>query len=106
MSVDVLELRDRIDAACDRYAATLTLSPSDDWLVLKTVEEAGELVQAFLRYTGRARDGGAAPAELRQALDDEVANPLGFALVLSKRFDVDVLAALERKWHLPEHSLR
>jgi len=27
-------------------------------------------------------------------------------LLLAKRFDVDVLQALERKWHLPEGSLQ
>jgi hypothetical protein len=27
-------------------------------------------------------------------------------LLLAKRFDVDLLPALERKWHLPEGSLQ
>jgi hypothetical protein len=42
----------------------------------------------------------------KRALDDEIADLLGFSLVLAKRFDVDLLRALERKWHLPEGSLR
>jgi len=65
MSIGLLDLRDRIDAACGRDAAAL-------W----------------------------------RAVEDEVADVLGFALAISKRFDVDILPALERKWHLPECSLR
>jgi NTP pyrophosphatase (non-canonical NTP hydrolase) len=107
VSIALLEVRDRIDAACDSYAAQFDAKPTADWLVLKTVEEAGELVQAFLRHTGRAPNrSGADAAALKRALDDEIADLLGFTLVLAKRFDVDILTALERKWHLPERSLR
>ncbi len=106
MSLDVLQLRDRIAAACDDYARSLGVEPKSDWLVLKTVEEAGELVQAFLRFSKRARDHGLPESALKRALDDEVADLVGFSLVLAKHFDVDLLAALERKWHLPEESLR
>jgi len=106
MSIALTEVRDRIDAACESYAATLGVTPTADWLVLKTVEEAGELVQAHLRHSKQAPARGADAAALKRALDDEVADLLGFALVLAKRFDVDILPALERKWHLPERSLR
>ena len=105
MSVDLLLLRDRIAEACDRYAVSLGVEPADDWVVLKTLEEAGELVQSFLRHSGRARARGLTEGQLKQALDDEIADLLGFALVLAKRFDVDLLRPLERKWHLPEGSL-
>ena len=101
--MDVLLLRDKIAEAGDRYAASLNVDPTDDWIILKTLEEAGELVQAFLRYSARARARGLTAEE---ALDDEIADLLGFSLVLAKRFDVDLLRALERKWHLPEGSLR
>ena len=106
MSMTLLDVRDRIDAACDSYAALHGVRPTADWLVLKTVEEAGELVQAHLRHSKQAPDRGADGPALKRALDDEVADLLGFALVLAKRFDVDILPALERKWHLPERSLR
>ena len=106
MSIAFTEVRDRIDAACDSYAALHGVTPTADWLVLKTVEEAGELVQAHLRLSNQAPDRGADALALKRALDDEVADLLGFALVLAKRFDVDILGALERKWHLPERSLR
>ncbi len=68
--MDVLLLRDKIAEAGNRYAASLNVDPTDDWIILKTLEEAG------------------------------------FSLVLAKRFDVDLLRALERKWHLPEGSLQ
>ena len=102
--MDVLLLRDKIAEAGDRYAASLNVDPTDDWIILKTLEEAGELVQSFLRYSARTR--GLTAEELKRALDDEIADLLGFSLVLAKRFDVDLLRALERKWHLPEGSLR
>jgi NTP pyrophosphatase (non-canonical NTP hydrolase) len=73
---------------------------------LEDLEEEGELVQSFLRYSARARARGLTAEELKRALDDEIADLLGFSLVLAKRFDVDLLRALERKWHLPEGSLR
>jgi NTP pyrophosphatase (non-canonical NTP hydrolase) len=104
--MDVLLLRDKIAEAGDRYAASLNIDPTDDWVILKTLEEAGELVQSFLRYSARARTRGLTAEELKRALDDEIADLLGFSLVLAKRFDVDLLRALERKWHLPEGSLR
>jgi len=104
--MDVLLLRDKIAEAGDRYAASLNVDPTDDWIILKTLEEAGELVQSFLRYSKRAHSRGLTPQELKRALDDEIADLLGFSLVLAKRFDVDLLPALERKWHLPEGSLR
>jgi len=103
--MDVLLLRDRIAEACDRYAASLNVESTNDWLVLKTLEEAGELVQSFLRYSERAPSRGLTPGQLGRALEDEVADLLGFALMLARRFNVDLLRALERKWHLPEGSL-
>ena len=106
MSIGFLDLRDRIDAACDRYAASLGVEATPDWLLLKTVEEVGELAQALLRHTKRAPDRGADATALKRKLDDEVADVLGFALVLSRRLDIDILPALERKWHLPERSPR
>ena len=104
--MDVLLLRDKIAEAGNRYAASLNVDPTDDWIILKTLEEAGELVQSFLRYSARARARGLTAEELKRALDDEIADLLGFALVLTKRFDVDLLRALERKWHLPQGSLQ
>jgi NTP pyrophosphatase (non-canonical NTP hydrolase) len=70
------------------------------------LEEAGELVQSFLRYSARAHARGLTAEELKRALDDEIVDLLGFSLVLAKRFDVDLLRALERKWHLPQGSLK
>ena len=104
--MDVLLLRDKIAEASNSYAASLNVDPTDDWIILKTLEEAGELVQSFLRYSARARTRGLTAEELKRALDDEIADLLGFSLVLAKRFDVDLLRALERKWHLHEGSLR
>jgi NTP pyrophosphatase (non-canonical NTP hydrolase) len=105
VNIDLVLTRDKIAKAGNRYAASLNIAPTDDWLVLKTSEEAGEPVQAFLRFSARARSRGLSQAELKRALDDEIADLLGFTLVLAERFDVDLLRALDRKWHLSEGSL-
>jgi NTP pyrophosphatase (non-canonical NTP hydrolase) len=106
MSVALTDVRDRIDAACAKYTAGLGFEATQDWLVLKTLEEAGELVQAYLRHSGRAVNrNNADDFALKRDLDNEIADLLGFALVLAKRFDVDILRALERKWRLEPGSL-
>jgi hypothetical protein len=64
--MDVLLLRDTIAEAGNRYAASLNVEPTDDWIILKTLEEAGELVQSFLRYSARARDRGLTAEELKR----------------------------------------
>jgi NTP pyrophosphatase (non-canonical NTP hydrolase) len=99
-SLDLFELQQVIEAASASYAQTLGLERTDDWLILKTSEEMGEVVQAFLRQSGRARARDKTGAELTRDLADEVADLLGMTLLLVERFGVDIVPALERKWHI------
>ena len=66
--MDVLQLREKIAEAGNRYVASLNIDPTNDWMILKTMEEAGELVQAFLRYSARARPRDLTAEELKRAL--------------------------------------
>ncbi|MFN3559519.1 MAG: phosphoribosyl-ATP pyrophosphohydrolase [Brevundimonas sp.] len=66
---------------------------SGDWALLKVQEELGELVAEHLRTTGRAR--GAADAD---KLGDEAADVLGMLLIYCRAADIDLEAAMQRKW--------
>ncbi|WP_439471492.1 phosphoribosyl-ATP pyrophosphohydrolase [Brevundimonas sp.] len=66
---------------------------SGDWALLKVQEELGELVAEHLRTTGRAR--GAADAE---KLGDEAADVLGMLLIYCRAANIDIEAAMQRKW--------
>lgn len=66
--------------------------------MLKIAEEAGELVQCFLAASGQGRPRGKSPAELEDAVDDEIADLIGHAVLLAHHRGTDVQAVLDRKW--------
>ena len=79
------------------YETSFGIPPGDDWVVFKLQEELGELTQAYLAATGRSRhrlEGG----EARSALEREIADVLGFVLVLSDRLGIDAAGAFRAKW--------
>jgi len=86
----------------DVYAARFNINRDELWSLAKISEEVGELTQAHLRLTGRARSDESAEL-LRQKLADEVADVLGMLLIYAKSQNIDVGEAVERKWlrHLP-----
>jgi len=86
-------LGERIGAVCDLYAARFDVRRDDDWFILKLQEELGELAQAHLRLSGRGR--GEADEQSRA---DEAADVLGMLLLYCQRFDIDLDAAVRRKW--------
>ena len=92
------DLATRFEQASARYAATHQLQRDRDWFMLKLQEEMGELTQAFNRFTGRGRAKGRTPEEIRQDLADEAADVLGHILLLAHQHDLDLEAAIERKW--------
>lgn len=80
------------------YASHNGITRSDDWLLLKLQEEVGELTQAYLARSGQARDKGMTQTEITSALEDELADVIAHALLIAHRFDIDLSAALSRKW--------
>jgi NTP pyrophosphatase (non-canonical NTP hydrolase) len=68
------------------------------WFLLKLQEEVGELTQAFLMLSGRARERGNTPEQLQQAFRTELADALCQVLLLARHHDVDLQAAVEEKW--------
>ena len=89
---------DAVAAVSDRYARVHGIDRDETWYLLKLHEEVGELTQAFLMSTGRARDKGLDATELRAALCAEMADVLCQALLFARNQGVDLGAAVAAKW--------
>ena len=92
------ELSERIEQVSAIYAARCDIRRDADWYALKLQEEAGELVAEYLRGSGRGRVAGRSDEAIRTALEDEAADLLAQVLLFCRHNDIDVEAALERKW--------
>ena len=66
------------------------------WYLAKMTEEMGELQAAYLKHTGqwRAERG----PETRAAMEDEFADALSMLLLFARWQEIDVAAAVNRKW--------
>ncbi|MDQ8029062.1 MAG: phosphoribosyl-ATP pyrophosphohydrolase [Brevundimonas sp.] len=95
--MDLKALQDSVLRISDIYAREHGIdrdkAASGDWALLKVQEELGELVAEHLRTTGRAR--GAADAG---KLGDEAADVLGMLLIYCRAANIDIVAAMQRKW--------
>jgi NTP pyrophosphatase (non-canonical NTP hydrolase) len=97
---DLLSLISKISASSKSYADANGIDRTDDWFLLKTGEEFGEMMQAYLRMTDRARRSETSQPSRDTAFADEVADLLGMALLLVDRFGIDIVPALEKKWRM------
>ncbi len=100
------DLANDFETVSVNYANIFSIERTDDWFLLKLVEEVGELTQSYLKLTGQARAGGADTGALRENFEDEISDVLGQTLLLAKRHNVDLTAAIKRKWlkWLPENE--
>ncbi|KQW81195.1 hypothetical protein ASC89_05040 [Devosia sp. Root413D1] len=94
----ITELTERVEQVSAIYAERCDIRRDADWYALKLQEEAGELVAEHLRSTGRGRAGERSAAAIRTALEDEAADLLAQVLLFCRHNQIDVEAALERKW--------
>lgn len=103
MSRDLAALGDLVARVSDIYAHRHDIGRDADWYLLKLQEELGELTAEYLKLSGRGRLKDAGPAALRAALEDEAADVLAMVLLFARHNDIDLEAALQRKWfrHLP-----
>ena len=107
MSQSFKDLSARISQVGDIYAERFGIERTPDWYLLKLTEELGELTAEHVELTGRARPSGRSAEEVRQALENEAADLFGqFVLYLAAQ-DIDIEAAIERKWlkHLDNWTL-
>ncbi|WP_350277282.1 pyrophosphatase [Kribbella sp. HUAS MG21] len=96
--MDLEKLAQRLEKISVGYGESLGFDRDPDWFLLKLQEEVGELTQAYLQHTGRARTKGATPAELRTAFHQEFADVLCQLLLFAQQHDVDLPAQIESKW--------
>ena len=82
----------------DIYAERFDINRDDLWYLAKISEEAGELTAAYLKNSSRGRVGEKSDEELRQDLAFEAADLMAHLLLFCDHNDIDVEAALERKW--------
>lgn len=92
-------LASRFQAASDSYARHYGIDRDADWYVLKMLEESGEVAKAWNKLTHRGRRRDAMPEALEQDLADELADLLGMVLLVARQKDVDLNAAIARKWY-------
>lgn len=98
MSRSIAELSELVAEVSDTYASRNDIARDDDWYLLKLQEELGELSAEYLKLTGRGRLKGAGTATIRQAMADEAADVLAMLMLFARNNDIDLDAALERKW--------
>ncbi|TDU87214.1 hypothetical protein EV138_0732 [Kribbella voronezhensis] len=104
--MEIEELSGRLEKLSARYGEVLGFERDGDWFLLKLQEEVGELTQAYLQVTGRARTKGKSAEELRDGFQLEFADVFCQLLLLARHFDVDVPREIERKWLAHESALR
>ena len=92
------DLSERIGRVGDIYADAFGIERTPDWYLLKLTEELGELTAEHVELTGRARPSGRSEAEIRLALENEAADLFGQFVLFLQANDIDIEAALERKW--------
>ncbi|WP_026623167.1 NTP pyrophosphatase (non-canonical NTP hydrolase) [Ensifer sp. WSM1721] len=92
------ELKRQFEEASAAYATEHAITRDPDWYILKLQEELGELTQVWNKASGRGRSRAISPEELRRSLADEAADLLGHILLFAHHNDIDLAAAIERKW--------
>lgn len=92
------DLCHRFELASDDYARANGIDRDSEWFVLKLTEELGELVKAWNKLAGKGRTHGKSREALLQDLSDETADLLGHVLLFARANDIDLAAAIERKW--------
>jgi NTP pyrophosphatase (non-canonical NTP hydrolase) len=98
MGATLKELADKAELASSNYARVNDIRRDGDWFLMKVQEEAGELAAEHLRVTGRGRAGGKTDTEVRTDLENEAADLLGQLLCYCRHYDIDLEAAITRKW--------
>ena len=105
MSATFKALSDRIGKVGDLYARAHAIERSADWYLLKLTEELGELTAEHLLMAGRAKPNADGSGGTREALENEAADLFGQFVLYLRANEIDIEAAIERKWlrHLDKY---
>lgn len=106
MSATFKELSDRIGQVGELYARVHNIPRSADWYLLKLTEELGELTAEHLLIGGRAKPNADGSGGTREALENEAADLFGQFVLYLRENDIDIEAAIARKWlrHLDQYA--
>ncbi|MEV0285083.1 pyrophosphatase [Kribbella sp. NPDC050820] len=96
--MDIAELSERLEKLSVRYGEELGFERDPDWFLLKLQEEMGELTQAYLQHTGRARAKGQSADQIRATFHQEFADVFCQLLLLARQHDVALPREIEHKW--------
>ena len=97
--MQINDLSDEVEAVSAFSVQRHSIPRTDDWFVLATSEEVGELTQAhlFSRVQGKRETRAAQVLELEQDFRSELADVLAQVLLIARRFNVDLTDEVERK---------
>lgn len=100
------ELSNRIGRCGELYARVHNITRSSDWYLLKLTEELGELTAEHLLLNGRALPNSDGSGGTREALENEAADLFGQLVLYLRDNNIDIEAAIERKWlrHLDHYA--
>lgn len=96
--MDIAEWTSRLENVSAGYAEVYAVDRTPDWMLLKLMEEVGELSQAWLVAGGRGRDRNLTEQQRHDAVAAECADVVAMALLVAHRMGVDVETALSDKW--------
>ena len=96
--MDLTTLTEQLESISSGYAQKFEIERTPDWFLLKLTEELGELIQSYLKYIGQARTADVSQANLKQDLEDELADVLGMTLLVAHNHNIDLETAIARKW--------
>ncbi|MDF1849042.1 MAG: pyrophosphatase [Parvibaculaceae bacterium] len=94
----LISLTTRFEQASKKYAADNGITRTEEWFTLKMQEELGELTQAWMKWAGHGRRKGKSEAALHHDMSDETADLLGHVLLFARQHNIDLEAAISRKW--------
>ena len=95
--MDIKEIADKVGQVSDTYAKNCDIQRDDDWYLLKLQEELGELTQQHLKVSKRARMSESVEGH-KELLSEEVADVFAHVLLYAQKNNIDLEAALEKKW--------
>ncbi|GAA3600138.1 MazG nucleotide pyrophosphohydrolase domain-containing protein [Kineosporia mesophila] len=95
---DLRSLTASLEQVSQGYAQRFGIERDAAWFLLKLQEELGELTQAYLAVSGQNRSRDKTPGQLREGLEDELADVLAHVLILAHHHGIDPELAVRRKW--------
>lgn len=96
--MELKKIEKKLNKVIKTYSQIYGIDLNSDYYMMKIQEELGELASAYLRLTGRARQKNKTEKELRLNLEEEIADVLAMTLLFSKKMNIDIEKALDKKW--------